>query len=184
MSARVGRAADRTADRAADRAADREDQHRSTHIVQPQMPNDDHGPDSEANVERGTCGVVFTMKGACLALTDDRVTDLVPVATILWVESYGNYVRVHALDGRYLHRTPIYRVACELAPYGFRRVHRKTVVNVGRVTRIRRRGHWCEVVLDSGHRLRVSRSHQEGLVVRAAAPGGPAADATRSARAR
>ena len=152
------------------------------HTVQPQMPN---------NVERrgrAACDVVFTLNGACLALTDDRVTDLVPVASILWVESYGNYVRVHALDGRYLHRMPIYRLARELAAYGFRRVHRKTVVNVGRVARIRRHGHSCEVVLDSGHRLRVSRSHQAGLIVRAASPSvaspSAAVDATRSARAR
>ena len=146
--------------------------------MRPQMPNDDdHSP-------RATCRVALTARGACLVLTDDRVTDLVPVASVLWVESYGNYVRVHAIDGRYLHRTPIYRVACELAPYGFRRVHRKTVVNVGRVVRIRRRGHWCEVVLDSGHRLRVSRPHQAGLVVRAAPAAPSAPDATRSALAR
>jgi two-component system LytT family response regulator len=151
------------------------------HTVQLEMPDHDHSPGA-------TCRVALTARGACLVLTDDRVTDLVPVASVLWVESYGNYVRVHALDGRYLHRTTMYRMAGELAPYGFRRVHRKTVVNVARVVRIRRRGHWCEVVLDSGHHLRVSRPHQAGLVVRTRAATPPEAlgalDATRSARAR
>jgi DNA-binding LytR/AlgR family response regulator len=95
-----------------------------------------------------------------LILRDGRRTHLVPTASVLWIESYGNYVRVHTDGARYLHRTTIARLAEALAPHGFWRIHRRVVVNGARVRTFRPRGHCREAVLETGHVLRASRGFQ------------------------
>ena len=86
------------------------------------------------------------------------------VADILWVESYGNYARVYATGGRYIHRATMQRIQAQLAPYGFARVHRTAIVNVARVVRVQPVGSGQhEAVLDTGVRLRVSRTYRAEL---------------------
>ena len=103
-----------------------------------------------------------------LILRDGRRTHLVPAASVLWIESYGNYVRVHTDAARYLHRTTIARLADALAPYGFWRIHRRVVVNGARVRTVRPRGHVRQIVLETGHVLRASRSFQPAVAARLA----------------
>jgi two-component system LytT family response regulator len=101
-----------------------------------------------------------------LILRDGRRTYLVPTASVLWIESYGNYVRVHTDGARYLHRTTMARLAAALAPYGFWRIHRRVVVNGARVRALRPRGQCREAVLETGHVLRASRGFQLAVAER------------------
>lgn len=96
---------------------------------------------------------------ARLRVRDGRQAHVVPVADVLWVESLGNYVRVHTPHARFIHRGTMREVASELASSGFVRIHRSAIVNTRRVVRLRDRGEgrW-EAQLDTGVRLRVSRT--------------------------
>jgi DNA-binding LytR/AlgR family response regulator len=98
-----------------------------------------------------------------LVLRDGRRTHLVPTASVLWIESYGNYVRVHTDAARYLHRMTLARLAGALAPHGFWRIHRGVVVNGARVRTFRPRGHGRVAVLETGHVLRASRSFRPAV---------------------
>lgn len=98
------------------------------------------------------------------AIRDGHRTHLVPVADLLWVESFGNYARVYTPTTRYIHRATMAAIAEQLAPYGFVRIHRTVIVNSAHVTQLRPRGSGqYEVTLDMGTRLRVSRTFRNVL---------------------
>jgi two-component system LytT family response regulator len=101
---------------------------------------------------------------ARLAVRDGYRTQIVPIADILWVESFGNYARVYTTVARYTHRATMARLAAELGPLGFARVHRTAIVNAARVVRLQpgRNGQY-EAVVDTGLRLRVSRTYRGAL---------------------
>ena len=96
-----------------------------------------------------------------LAVRDGYRTHFVPLSELLWVESFGNYVRVHTPRVRHLHRATMAQVARQLAPLGFTRIHRHAIVNAARIVHLGpgRDGHY-EVCLDSGLRLRVGRTYR------------------------
>lgn len=98
------------------------------------------------------------------AIRDGHRTHFVPVADILWVESFGNYARVHTPSARYIHRATMAQLTEQLAPSGFARIHRTAIVNVARIVRVKPAGSGqYEVHLDTGLRLRVSRTFRENL---------------------
>jgi two-component system, LytTR family, response regulator len=98
------------------------------------------------------------------AVRDGRRTYFVAVSDILWIESFGNYARVYSSTSRYIHRATMASIAAELAPHGFARIHRTVIVNVARITQLRPTGSGqYEVILDSGTRLRVSRTFRSTL---------------------
>jgi two-component system, LytTR family, response regulator len=99
-----------------------------------------------------------------LAVRDGYRTHLVPIAEILWVESFGNYTRVYTPASRYLHRETMARLTAQLAPHGFVRIHRGTIVNASRIVRLRPGGSGqYQAYLDTGQRLRVSRTFRGAL---------------------
>lgn len=101
---------------------------------------------------------------ARLAVRDGYRTQVVPIADVLWVESFGNYARVYTTVARYTHRVTMARLADELKPLGFARIHRTAIVNAARVVRLQpRRNGQYEVVLDTGLRLCVSRTYRGAL---------------------
>ena len=110
--------------------------------------------------------VVCTDAGPRLAVRDGRHIQLVPLSSILWVESFGNYVRVQTAVARRLHRVTIERLASALAPHGFWRIHRKIVVNAARVREFRPRGVDRVALLDTGERLPVGRTYRDRLALR------------------
>jgi two-component system LytT family response regulator len=80
---------------------------------------------------------------------------------VLWVESFGNYARVYTTVSRYTHRATMASLAEQLGPLGFARIHRTAIVNSARVVRLQpRRNGQYEVLLDTGLRLRVSRTYR------------------------
>lgn len=99
-----------------------------------------------------------------LALRDGYRTHVVPLSDVLWVESFGNYARVYTSITRYIHRTTMAQLAEQLTPHGFARIHRTAIVNTARVVRLQPRGSGrYEALLDTGLRLRVSRTYRTSL---------------------
>lgn len=99
-----------------------------------------------------------------LALRDGCRTHVVPLSDVLWVESFGNYARVYTTITRYIHRTTMAQLAEQLTPHGFARIHRTAIVNTARVVRLQPRGSGrYEALLDTGVRLRVSRTYRTSL---------------------
>jgi two-component system LytT family response regulator len=91
----------------------------------------------------------------------------VRVADIDWVEAADYYVCLHAGAKSHLLRKSMAELEQELDPSLFRRIHRSTIVNLQRVRSLEvdEMGEY-EVVLQSGHRLRLSRRFRKDLQLR------------------
>jgi len=91
---------------------------------------------------------------------DDRGESLrIPVTDIEWLAAAGDYVEIHVKDRRYLKKATISSLESLLDPRVFRRIHRSTIVNSRRVTRINGGGGGTfELTLDSGRVVTASRS--------------------------
>jgi two-component system LytT family response regulator len=88
----------------------------------------------------------------------------VPVEQIHWIEAEGNYVRLHTGQGRHLARETLSRLARELDPAKFVRVHRGAIVALDQVRELERSPTGDHaLVLASGARLTLSRSHREAF---------------------
>jgi two-component system LytT family response regulator len=94
---------------------------------------------------------------------DDRLT-VVRVAEIDWVKALGNYVSLHVGKKSLLLRETISAMEQRLAPHGFVRIHRSTLVNVQRVTELRSltNGEFSVTLIDSTM-LKLSRGYREAL---------------------
>ena len=81
-----------------------------------------------------------------------------------WIESWGNYVRLHARGRRYLMRETTGAVEARLDATLFLRISRSVIVNAARVRRlVPRRNGQTDVVLEGGATLRASRRHRAAL---------------------
>jgi len=67
---------------------------------------------------------------------DDRVIVLQP-AEIVWIESDGDYVRIHTATEAHFTRMKLTALERRLAPDGFARIHRCRVVNLSHVKEFR-----------------------------------------------
>jgi two-component system LytT family response regulator len=95
----------------------------------------------------------------------DRVV-VVRIAEIDWVEASGNYVSFHLGRKVWLLRETVAAIEQRLAPHGFTRIHRSTLVNVERVAELRSlaNGEFA-VLLQDGTELKLSRSYRHALDV-------------------
>ena len=73
---------------------------------------------------------------AALLLRDGPTTHRVELADILYLEAYGNYVKVHTPGGRLVITDTLRRLLTELPPTTFLRVHKSFVVPLSRVERL------------------------------------------------
>jgi two-component system LytT family response regulator len=89
---------------------------------------------------------------------------LLQVADIDWVETAGNYIKVHSSSSSYLLRESLASFAQRLDPREFMRVHRSALVNVASIKRIDpwSRGEYS-ILLRNGTRLTSSRAHGQAL---------------------
>jgi two-component system, LytTR family, response regulator len=95
--------------------------------------------------------------------TGDRVV-VVRIADINWVGAAGNYVSLHADKKAWLLRETIATMEQRLAPRGFSRIHRSTLVNLDRVLELRTLGSGdFAVVLRDGIELKLSRNYRASL---------------------
>jgi DNA-binding LytR/AlgR family response regulator len=64
-------------------------------------------------------------------------TRLLPRSSILYLQAYGDYVRIVADDGRFLMRGRLSEIERRWEPFGFVRVHRRYLVNLRRAVEVR-----------------------------------------------
>jgi two-component system LytT family response regulator len=81
-----------------------------------------------------------------------------------YVEGAGDYVELHVGDDTHLHRETMAGIEKRLAPHGFQRIHRSTIINLDRVRALTTDAHGAyHVCLEDGPRLKLSRSYREGF---------------------
>lgn len=91
-------------------------------------------------------------------------TSIVPVESIDWVESLGDYARVHVGPRSHVVSQRMHALERRLESGGFFRVHRSLIVNLQRIRELHRDADGSgSLVLDDGVRLRVARGRWEAL---------------------
>jgi two-component system LytT family response regulator len=99
-----------------------------------------------------------------LAVRVGTRTLLVPVADVDWIESDGDYARIHAAGKVHLVSARMHALEDLLDPRRFLRVHRSVIVALARVAELQRdEDGGGAVVLRSGVRLRVARGRWDEL---------------------
>ena len=91
----------------------------------------------------------------------------VPIPDIDWVQAADYYVCLHVGNKSHLLRKSMAELEQELDPHIFCRIHRSTMVNLRKVRtlEIDAAGEY-EVILASGHKLRLSRRFRKDLLAR------------------
>lgn len=117
-------------------------------------------------VERITAHVAqrITHRAERLMIRDrGRAVALEP-ASIDWIKSDGDYVRIYAGRSNYLHDSTLTALAEQLPADRFVRIHRSTIVNVDRIHTLEpvTNGDYV-VLLTTGARLKLSRTHRESV---------------------
>ena len=89
-------------------------------------------------------------------------TILLPTDEIDWVETYGNYLKLHAGRESHLIRGTMQQLEAKLDPEKFVRVHRSVIVNIEKVKEIHPRSNGDQdLVLHDGRRLMLSRNYRD-----------------------
>jgi two-component system LytT family response regulator len=87
---------------------------------------------------------------------------LIDISQVDWIEAADNYVVLHAGTTVYTVRETMSRLADELDPERFVRVHRSTIVQIDRIVELLPTFHGdFVIVLHDGTRLNMSRSYRE-----------------------
>jgi hypothetical protein len=76
-----------------------------------------------------------------------------------WVQAAGNYVELRAGGRTIVHRASISATERDLAPHGFVRIHRSTLVRRDRITKVRPE----DVILDDGTHLKIGKRYRAAL---------------------
>jgi DNA-binding LytR/AlgR family response regulator len=111
----------------------------------PAAPADDHEMIAVANLHGGS-------------------TRLLARRQILYVQSYGDFVRIVTADGRYLLRTTLAEIERRWEPHGFVRVHRQYVANLRNAVELAPMlGGTAELTFADGQTIPVARRHTSEL---------------------
>lgn len=148
---------DRTLARVRERLAERRASAVSDHLLrllaerEPAAPSPAAAPGSARYLSR----VVLKSTGKI---------NFVEVAEIDWIEADGDYLKLHTPKGAHLLRSTMAQMERQLDPSDFVRIHRSTMVRLGRVRELQPYFHGEYVVLlHDGTRLKLSRSYREQL---------------------
>jgi two-component system LytT family response regulator len=99
-----------------------------------------------------------------LLVKDGRQIIIVAIDEIHWVESAGNYVRLHLADEVHQMRSTLAQLERRLDPRQFLRIHRSIIVNVDQLKQIAPSNHGdSAVVLRDGTRLNLSRGYRTSV---------------------
>jgi DNA-binding LytR/AlgR family response regulator len=91
-------------------------------------------------------------------------TRLLPRRQVLYVQSYGDFVRIVTADGRYLLRSTLAELERRWEPHGFVRVHRQYVANLRNAVEIAPvLGGTAELTFADGQTIPVARRHTAEL---------------------
>jgi len=143
---------------------DRERFLRSIERVKQAVTESDHG-DLEERVRR----VLSSMPGRPAAVKQLLVRDrsrayFIATDSIDRLSAAGNYVEIHAAGKVHLVREPLAKLAAQLDPGEFIRVHRSHVVRMSFITEMQPMFHGdYELVLRNGERLALSRRYRSLL---------------------
>ena len=89
-------------------------------------------------------------------------TILLPTEEIDWIETYGNYLKIHAGRESHLIRGTMQSLETKLDPEKFVRVHRSVIVNIEKVKEIYPRSNGDQdLVLQNGQQLMLSRNYRD-----------------------
>jgi len=89
-------------------------------------------------------------------------TILLPTDEIDWIETHGNYMKVHAGRESHLIRATMQSLEAKLNPEKFVRVHRSAIVNVEKIKEIYPRSNGDQdLVLQNGRQLMLSRNYRD-----------------------
>ena len=97
-----------------------------------------------------------------IAIKDGGETTLVETPDIDWVDAAGDYMCIHANDETHVMRITMKELEAQLDPTNFQRVHRSTIVNLDRVTKVcsHLNGEF-HLILVNGVSIKMSRSYKE-----------------------
>ena len=105
-----------------------------------------------------------SFEGDRIAVPVNGVLRIVRTGEIDWIETDGNYLRLHAGKASYLFRSTAAEFEKQVDPGQFARIHRRYFVNLDRVVEIQP---WfagdAVVILKDGTKLRMSRGHREAF---------------------
>jgi DNA-binding LytR/AlgR family response regulator len=91
-------------------------------------------------------------------------TRLLPRGTILYLQAYGDFVRIVTADGRYLLRGTLADIERRWAPFGFVRVHRQYLANLRNAVELRPLlGGTAELTFADSLTIPVARRHTAEL---------------------
>jgi DNA-binding LytR/AlgR family response regulator len=91
-------------------------------------------------------------------------TRLLARSAILYVQSYGDFVRIVTADGRYLLRSTLAEIERRWEPLGYVRVHRQYVANLRNAVELRPMlGGTAELTFSDGQTIPVARRHTAEL---------------------
>ena len=111
----------------------------------PTAPADDHEMIAVANLHGGS-------------------TRLLARRQVLYVQSYGDFVRIVTADGRYLLRSTLAEIERRWEPHGFVRVHRQYVANLRNAVELAPMlGGTAELTFSDGQKIPVARRHTAEL---------------------
>ena len=99
-----------------------------------------------------------------LAVSDSGVTNLIPYEDIEWIDAAGDYMCVHANGDTHIIRSTMKELEAKLTPTFFKRIHRSTMVNFNKVTKIEKltKGE-ALLYTKAGASLKVSRNYRACL---------------------
>jgi two-component system LytT family response regulator len=107
---------------------------------------------------------VESRKVTRLLVRDNKRVRPVQIEEIDWVDSIGNYARLHVSGRTHVLRTTLRALESTLDPARFCRVHRSALINLDRVTEVQPWGSGDSIViLRDGARVRVSRRYRVEL---------------------
>lgn len=99
-----------------------------------------------------------------IPLSGETGTTLVDIDDIQWIEADGNHLAVHTANVTHRIRETIAAMEARLAPLGFARIHRSSIVNIRAVRTVEsipKGGYY--LILENGVRVRAGRGFREAV---------------------
>lgn len=90
---------------------------------------------------------------------------IIPIGDVDWIETYGNYLKIHSGEKTYLVRETMNNLAARIDPAKFLRIHRSTLVNLDRIKELQPMfgGQYTIILLD-GTELTLSRNYRKAVL--------------------
>lgn len=100
-----------------------------------------------------------------LIVTHNNRLILVPVGDVEWIETYGNYLKIHTAGKTHLLRETMNNLAARIDPEKFIRIHRSTLVNLDLIEEIQPMfGGQYTVIMRGGAELILSRNYRKAFL--------------------